>query len=92
MKIGDSIIKGISKGDEKAYAELFDTCYAQLHELAYTYVLEIAEWRGRTCVRLPLFYFLRFLLGESLHLGNRCSKSCWRTSPTPCVVSEVREK
>ena len=40
MKISDSIIKGIGRGDEKAYAELFDVCYASLHELAYTYVLD----------------------------------------------------
>lgn len=40
MKISDSIIKGIGRGDERAYAELFDACYAHLHELAYTYVLD----------------------------------------------------
>lgn len=40
MKISDSIIEGLGKRDEKAYAELFDICYAQLHELAYTYVLD----------------------------------------------------
>lgn len=40
MKISDSIIEGLGKRDKKAYAELFDVCYAQLHELAYTYVLD----------------------------------------------------
>lgn len=40
MKISDSIIEGLGKRDEKAYADLFDACYAQLHELAYTYVLD----------------------------------------------------
>lgn len=40
MKISDSIIKGIGRGNEKAYAELFDVCYASLHELAYAYVLD----------------------------------------------------
>lgn len=40
MKISDSIIEGLGKRDKRAYAELFDVCYAQLHELAYTYVLD----------------------------------------------------
>lgn len=40
MKISDSIIEGIGRRDEKAYAGLFDVCYASLHELAYTYVLD----------------------------------------------------
>lgn len=40
MKIGDSIIQGLRRRSERAYAALFDACYAHLHELAYTYVLD----------------------------------------------------
>lgn len=40
MKISRELIAGLQAKDEKAFAELFDVCFAQLHELSYNYVLD----------------------------------------------------
>lgn len=40
MKINSQLISGLKAKDEKAFAELFDVCFTQLHELSYNYVLD----------------------------------------------------
>lgn len=40
MKISKQLISGLKAKDGKAFAELFDICFAQLHELSYNYVLD----------------------------------------------------
>ena len=40
MNLSASILDGLARGSSRAYAALFDACYAHLHELAYTYVLD----------------------------------------------------
>ena len=40
MLIRPSLIEGLKNKNEKAYMELFDTCFIPLHELAYSYILD----------------------------------------------------
>lgn len=40
MKFSRQLIAGLQAKDEKAFAELFDACFTQLHELSYNYVLD----------------------------------------------------
>lgn len=40
MKISKQLISGLKAKEEKAFARLFDVCFAQLHELSYNYVLD----------------------------------------------------
>ncbi len=39
-KLSPTLIKRLKEKSEKAYVELFDHCFADLHELAYTFVLD----------------------------------------------------
>lgn len=40
MKISHQLISRLKAKEEKAFSELFDTCFAHLHELSYNYVLD----------------------------------------------------
>lgn len=40
MKISKQLVARLKAKEEKAFAELFDACFAQLHELSYNYVLD----------------------------------------------------